>query len=152
MLVAPLASALTISSITGATSGGPLTINWTLDGNGNDPYVNRTLTPFSFLQCFSSTTFSFELIHTTFNNAFAIANNVDPASLSLTVVLPVIPASASPNSDDYTIQAVEIGNVNNVFSTSPPFSVGATITSSVSGTTTSTTKPLTGTTTTALPT
>ncbi len=39
----------------------------------------------------SSDTWSFELVNEVFHNAFAIANNVDPAPQQLSLTLPVVP-------------------------------------------------------------
>ncbi|KAH9486142.1 hypothetical protein JR316_0000206 [Psilocybe cubensis] len=103
-LFAPLVSALTLTFPSNATSGGEVTITWTVDAS--DP------SRFS--------TFSFELINESFNNAYAIANNVDPALLKLTLTLPVVPVGAG-----YTLQAVNIGDINDVFATSSSFSIGA---------------------------
>ena len=44
----------------------------------------------------SSDSFSIELINTSFNNAFAIANNVDPSTGSITLTLPSVPVGYAP--------------------------------------------------------
>ncbi|PPQ77548.1 hypothetical protein CVT25_011408 [Psilocybe cyanescens] len=100
-LIVPMVSALTLTFPSNATSGGQVTITWTLAAN--DPE-----------------TFSFELINDAFNNAFAIANNVNPTAQSLTLTLPVVPVGGG-----YTLQAVNIGDINDVFASSAPFSIGA---------------------------
>jgi len=105
-LVAPLVSALTVSVASGATSGGNITINWTTDSG--DP-----------------STWTFELVNPSFNNAFALANNVDPTLNTLTLQCPIVPSGS-----DYTVEAVNIGNINQVYGTSPSFFIGATVTSS----------------------
>jgi len=111
-LVAPLVSALTVSVADGATSGGNITINWTTD-NG-DP-----------------STWTFELVNPSFNNAFALANNVDPTLNTLTLQTPIVPTGS-----DYTVEAVNIGNINQVYATSSLFSIGATVSSSGSSSST----------------
>ena len=50
VLVAPLASALSLTTPTGVVVGGLININWTTVPS--DPYVNRTLPLFPFLLCF----------------------------------------------------------------------------------------------------
>jgi len=126
LLAAPLVSAITLNPIEGViTSGGPITITWT-PGSDDPP------------------TFSFELLNPSFNNAFAIANNVDPSLGTLTVTLGVVPVGT-----DYTIEAVNIGNINQVYSTTPVFSIGTTASASgstataVTGTSTNTNTPTT---------
>ncbi|KAJ7701441.1 hypothetical protein B0H17DRAFT_1045419 [Mycena rosella] len=101
-LAAPFASALSISSVTGnAVSEGSLTITWTTSTSD------------------AAGTFSIELNHASFNDALALANNVDSSSLSATVALNNIPVG-----DGYTITFVDISDINTVFATSAPFSIG----------------------------
>jgi len=108
-VLAPLASALSISAPSGATSAGSVTINWSHDAP-TDPAI-----------------WSLELINTIFRNNFAIANNVDDSVGSVTLTLPAVPVG-----DGYTLQAVNVGNLSDVYATSAPFSIGATISSSTS--------------------
>ncbi|KAJ6582802.1 hypothetical protein B0H10DRAFT_2443162 [Mycena sp. CBHHK59/15] len=97
-----VACALDITSISGnPVSEGSLTITWTT--STSDP----------------AGTFSIELTHASFNNQLALANNVDASSLSITVALNNVPAG-----DGYSIQFVDISNVNAVFASSPDFSIG----------------------------
>ncbi|KAF8174943.1 hypothetical protein BJ912DRAFT_39959 [Pholiota molesta] len=121
--IAPLVTGLVLSIPENPTTGGQITIKWT--NEQGDP-----------------ATWSFELINVAFNNAFAIANNVDPASNSITLTLPVVPVG-----DGYTLQAVNIGNISDVFATTGDFSVGAASTTSTTAlsTTTGTTGTKTGT-------
>ncbi|KAH9478083.1 hypothetical protein JR316_0010321 [Psilocybe cubensis] len=100
-LVSPLVSALTLNVPTGVTSGGHVTITWTTDSN--DP-----------------STFTLELNKEEFNKALAIANNVATSAGTLDVTLPPV-----PNGDGYTLQAVNITNINDVFATSGSFSIAA---------------------------
>ncbi|KAJ7617511.1 hypothetical protein DFH06DRAFT_103419 [Mycena polygramma] len=101
-LAAPFASALQITSVTGnAVSEGSLTITWTT--STSDP----------------AGTFSVELLHASFNDQLALANNVDASQLSLTVALNNIPVG-----DGYTIAFVDISDVNTVFTQSEDFSIG----------------------------
>ncbi|KAF8971892.1 hypothetical protein BDZ97DRAFT_1901537 [Flammula alnicola] len=104
-LAVPLVSALQLATPTNPTSGGQVTIHWT--NQQGDP-----------------TSWSFELTNTAFNNEFAIANNVDPSASQLTLTLPIVPVG-----DGYTLQAVNIGNVSDIFAQTPDFAVGATTTS-----------------------
>ncbi|KAF8499236.1 hypothetical protein F5888DRAFT_1922203 [Russula emetica] len=110
----PLASALSSLQVTSQnpSSGGSVTITWSQDST--DP-----------------TTFSLELANNNFHNTFALANNVQTSSGQLTVTLPIVPA------DTYTLEAVQINNVNSVIGSSGAFSVGATVTSTSSGSSTS---------------
>lgn len=48
------------------------------------------LLKFSFVFIHSDT-WSFELINKVFNNAFAIANNINPSASQITLTLPVVP-------------------------------------------------------------
>ncbi|KAF9528118.1 hypothetical protein CPB83DRAFT_894608 [Crepidotus variabilis] len=112
-VVLPLAACLQIAVPEHPTSQGTITIQWT-SANG-DP-----------------DTWSFELVNVDFHDTFAIANNVDPAAQELTLTLPAVPAR-----DAYTIQAVNIGNITDVYATSGSFSIGAVSSSSASGSSTS---------------
>lgn len=81
--------------------------------------------------------FSLYLYNEEFNDSFAIANNVDPALGSITIQIPVVPVrfvkSCSPpcsqadneNRDGYTLRAVNVGNIEDVYSSTGSFSVGA---------------------------
>jgi len=111
-LVAPLASALVIQIPENPTSGGQITIKWT--NEPNDPE-----------------TWTFELINTVFNNAFAIANNVNPSASELTLTLPVVPVGAG-----YTLAAVDIGDINKVYASTGSFSIGPATSSTDSGSST----------------
>lgn len=89
-----------------------------------------------------------ELINQVFNSQFAIGNNIDPSVGSITVELPIVPAlyvlhsfyvcsgSDSPPSEDYTIEAVNISNINQIYAQTSTFPIGATITSSGSASST----------------
>ncbi|CAA7264945.1 unnamed protein product [Cyclocybe aegerita] len=112
-LLAQLASALVLQIPENPTSGGSVTIRWT----------NEASDTFD--------TFSLELINTAFNNAFAIANNVNPSAGQITLTLPIVPVGSG-----YTLEAVNIGNINDVFASTGSFSIGAS-TASVTSTSTS---------------
>ncbi|KAF8915167.1 hypothetical protein CPB85DRAFT_1180542, partial [Mucidula mucida] len=79
-------------------SSSSLTINWT--SQSSDPV------------------FSIELINDSFNRQFAIANNVQPSLNTLTLTLPQIPSGGG-----YTIQFVNISNINDIFTQTSTFSV-----------------------------
>ena len=93
-LVLPLVSGLVLEIPKNPTTGGSVTIHWT--NEQGDPYVSSLLffqrsRRLIKLTCPPSSTWSFELINTAFNDAFAIANNVDPSPSQLTLTLPIIP-------------------------------------------------------------
>ncbi|KAF9035034.1 hypothetical protein BDZ89DRAFT_498254 [Hymenopellis radicata] len=92
-------------------SSSPITINWT--SQSSDP------------------TFSIELINESFNNQFAIANNVQASLNTLTLTLPQVPTGGG-----YTIQFVNISNINDIFSQTSTFSVEDLISSTASGSST----------------
>ncbi|KAJ7681080.1 hypothetical protein DFH06DRAFT_1315810 [Mycena polygramma] len=108
-LGAASALALTVNSPTNPTSGGTTSITWS--STSTDPV------------------FSIELNHPSFNSAFAIANNVNPADNNATIVIPPVPAE-----DNYTLTFVNVTNINDVFATSPSFSIGAATSASASAT------------------
>ncbi|KAG6891630.1 hypothetical protein C0992_001315 [Termitomyces sp. T32_za158] len=116
-LVAPLAHALTLNIPQNPVSDGTVTISWTTQAGDPD-------------------FFTIELINQQFNNAFAIANNVNTGSLSTTLVLPVVPVGGG-----YTLNAVDVGNINNVFSSTGSFSIGQNPDSNVPTVAASTTVP-----------
>ncbi|TFK21279.1 hypothetical protein FA15DRAFT_598153, partial [Coprinopsis marcescibilis] len=93
-------SALILHAPSAPTTQGEVTITW--DQQAGDPE-----------------SFTLELNHPDFNDALAIANNIDPARGSITLVIPVVAAKGG-----YTIEAVNIGNINDVYSTSPEFAIG----------------------------
>ncbi|THU97154.1 hypothetical protein K435DRAFT_889908 [Dendrothele bispora CBS 962.96] len=68
----------------------------------------------------SDTVFSIELTHPLLNDKIAIANNVNPGDQSITVTWPVLIGR-----DGYTVQAVNIGNITDVFATSSAFNIAA---------------------------
>ncbi|KAI0286862.1 hypothetical protein BGY98DRAFT_1092467 [Russula aff. rugulosa BPL654] len=94
------------------TSGAPCTVNWTPESG-------------------DAAVFSLELVNVVFHNTFALANNVQTSSGQVNVTIPIVPA------DSYTIEAVQINDVNSVIATSGSFNIGATITSTSSGSSTS---------------
>ncbi|KAJ7681084.1 hypothetical protein DFH06DRAFT_1465097 [Mycena polygramma] len=108
-LGAASALALGIDTPTNPTSGGTMTITWSR--TSSDPV------------------FSIELNHPSFNAAFAIANNVDPADTNVTVAIPPVPAE-----DNYTLTFVNVTDINDVFATSGSFSIGAATSASPSAT------------------
>ncbi|EPQ60277.1 hypothetical protein GLOTRDRAFT_108878 [Gloeophyllum trabeum ATCC 11539] len=109
--VLPLVSALTLQTPSGLTSAGPATISWTAEST--DP------------------PFSLELVNQVFHNSFAIANNVQPGQGSLSLTLPIVPAG-----DGYSLEAVNVTNINQVYASSGDFSIApaSSTTSSASST------------------
>lgn len=110
-LVFPFVLSLQLQALQDATSGGQTTIRWT--NEAGDP-----------------STFSIFLVNELFHNNFGVANNVQPASGSLALGLPSVPAS-----DGYTLMAVDISDINKVFATSPTFSIGGEASTTASSTT-----------------
>jgi len=120
-LLAPLVAGEIVLSVPKApTSQGTVTITWT--SLATDPQ-----------------TFSLELLNPSFNDAFAIANNIITTSGSITLTLPVVPVG-----DNYQLNAVNIGNINDVYASTSSFSIGASP-SSASSAASSTTTGHTGT-------
>ncbi|KAJ7190558.1 hypothetical protein GGX14DRAFT_407896 [Mycena pura] len=91
---------LTINPLSSTQVGAEMTITWT--SSAGDP------------------SFSIELSAPSFNEALALANNVDPTTDQIKIALPVVPAG-----DKYTIQFVSITNINQVLATSSNFSIAA---------------------------
>ncbi|KAJ7111688.1 hypothetical protein C8R44DRAFT_798474 [Mycena epipterygia] len=103
------ASSLSVNAPTSPTSGGTTTITWS--STSSDPV------------------FSIELIHPSFNSAFGIANNVNPANNNITLTIPPVPAESG-----YTLEFVNVTDINQVFATSSSFSIGAAVSASASPT------------------
>ncbi|KAK0435018.1 Ser-Thr-rich glycosyl-phosphatidyl-inositol-anchored membrane family-domain-containing protein [Armillaria borealis] len=109
-----LVHGLTISNPTETvTSTGPITISW--QTSSGDPSV-----------------FSIELINQSFNSQYAIANNVDSSLGSLSLTFP----RSLPSADGYTIELVNISNINNIYAQTGTFSVSEPVSSSASGSST----------------
>ncbi|XP_006453871.1 hypothetical protein AGABI2DRAFT_189218 [Agaricus bisporus var. bisporus H97] len=110
-IVTPLIAALTLEGPTGpVTTSSPITLNWTSDAT--DPG-----------------TFSLSMVNENFHDTFAIANNVQTNAGTITLTLPSIP----PNRE-YTIIAINISNVTDIYATTPPFNVGPAVSTSQSST------------------
>lgn len=89
-----MVSALKLATPKNPTSSGTITIKWT--NEPNDPCVFQFsvwgVTLLKFLPMYiHSDTWSFVLINQSFNNEFAIANNVNPSASQLTLTLPIVP-------------------------------------------------------------
>ncbi|CAL1694358.1 unnamed protein product [Somion occarium] len=79
------------------------------------------------------TSFSLELNNPDlFHQALALGNNVDTSSGTLSFALGVVPASSG-----YTLQAVNVTNINQIFAESAPFSILDPISTSSSASSTS---------------
>jgi hypothetical protein len=98
---APLATALTLETPTNWVTSSRQTIRWT--NQQGDP-----------------STWSFELVNDVFHNAFALANNIDPASNSVEFILGQVPVGGG-----YVLQAVNIGNISDVYASTGSFNIGA---------------------------
>ncbi|KAJ3773249.1 hypothetical protein FB446DRAFT_12015 [Lentinula raphanica] len=104
----PAALSLTLDTPTNVTSGLVSDVTWTSEDG--DP------------------TFTLELNHPSFRNSLALANNVNPTSGSpLSIEWPIVPADSG-----YTLSAVNVTNINAVFSTSGSFSIAQAPTTGVS--------------------
>ncbi|TEB18549.1 hypothetical protein FA13DRAFT_1803363 [Coprinellus micaceus] len=99
-LITPLISALTLHIPAEVRSQQPVTITWDT--------APPTRTP----------QFTLQLVNEAFNDQFAIRNNVDPNLGSVTITLPVVPVRGG-----YTLRAVNVGNINDVYSETGTFSV-----------------------------
>ncbi|KAG7443755.1 uncharacterized protein BT62DRAFT_843127, partial [Guyanagaster necrorhizus] len=109
----PFVHALTVNNPnTTVSSAGPITVTWTMSAGDPD-------------------TFSIELINQGFNRQFAIANNVDADLQSITLSLPELPTGSG-----FTIQLVNVSNINDVFAQTGDFSVAAASSSSTSASST----------------
>jgi hypothetical protein len=107
----PFAAALTVEPLSNTNSQSEVTVKWQVT-SPDDPAV-----------------FTIELRNDAFNDAFAIANAVDASLLELTLTLPVVPDAAG-----YTIQLVDVGDINTVYAESGEFAIGAVSTDSTTGT------------------
>ncbi|KAF7312810.1 hypothetical protein MKEN_00964400 [Mycena kentingensis (nom. inval.)] len=107
--------ALAVNAPSGLKSAGTATVTWS--STDSDPV------------------FSIELHHDSFNQDFAIANNVDPATKSITIDLPQVPAG-----DGYTLNFVNITDITKVYASSSGFSIAA----AASGSATRSTASVTG--------
>ncbi|KAJ7093866.1 hypothetical protein B0H15DRAFT_143680 [Mycena belliarum] len=100
LLVASVAVAIEIEAPVNAASSSPIVIKWT-----PDPSLDVK-------------EFSIELVHPEFNEAFAIANSVNPTAGTVEVNLPAVPAAGG-----YTIEFVNVSDINDVLGSSPEFSI-----------------------------
>ncbi|KAF8641092.1 hypothetical protein AX17_000735 [Amanita inopinata Kibby_2008] len=106
-LVAPLVHAtINIQLPTPVRSASSFTVKWTSDAT--DPGL-----------------FSFELNNEVFHNSYAIANNVQTTQGSLTIALPIVPIGGG-----YTLQAVNITNINDVYGETGQFNIEEAVSSS----------------------
>ncbi|KAF5350380.1 hypothetical protein D9758_012478 [Tetrapyrgos nigripes] len=97
-IVLPLVHALTIDAPTDAVSTQPGTI--TFSGDGNDSI------------------FTIELDHPSLLSKIAVANNVNPGEGSVNVIWPTLLETTG-----YTLEAVNVGNISDIFATSPTFNI-----------------------------
>ncbi|CAL1694359.1 unnamed protein product [Somion occarium] len=113
-VLVPFVSAFTFSTPTDWHSSSQVVANWTT--LSTDP-----------------TSFSLELNNPDlFHQALALGNNVDTSSGTLSFALGVVPASSG-----YTLQAVNVTNINQIFAESAPFSILDPISTSSSASSTS---------------
>jgi hypothetical protein len=96
--ILPLVAGLTLDYPKNLETAAPATITWNFQPS--DPV------------------FSLYLVNEAFHDSFAIANNVLPTQGSIDITLPVVPVG-----DGYTLKAVNVGNINDVYSETAGFSV-----------------------------
>ncbi|TEB27576.1 hypothetical protein FA13DRAFT_1816293 [Coprinellus micaceus] len=98
-LIAPFASALTLHTPAQLTPLALATLTW--DTAPGDPEL-----------------FTLEIVNEEFNDAFAIASNIDSDQGSIIVIIPVVPVRGG-----YTLEAVNVANTNDVYSQTGTFNV-----------------------------
>ncbi|KAJ8093888.1 hypothetical protein PM082_009756 [Marasmius tenuissimus] len=96
--LATLASALTLNAPQDAVVGRNVTVSWSDVG--------------------STPVFTLQLHHPSFNNDFALANNVDPNLNSITFVMPEVEEQS-----DYTFRAVNISDITQVYAETGNFRI-----------------------------
>ncbi|EGN91885.1 hypothetical protein SERLA73DRAFT_191908 [Serpula lacrymans var. lacrymans S7.3] len=101
-----LASALTLDTPIGLTSGGEATFVWTTEAG--DP-----------------STFALDITNAQLRTSLAIANNVQSSLNSLTIKFPIVPAS-----NNYVAEAVSPDDINIIYATSGEFAISQAATSS----------------------
>ncbi|KAG7086124.1 hypothetical protein E1B28_002083 [Marasmius oreades] len=101
--------ALTLNTPSDVRSGQNVTLSWTTS-SGDQP-------------------FTVYLRHPSFNQDFAVANNVDPAAGSITFGLPQV----NPRDNQYTFRAANITDINQTYSQTSNFAVGDPAGTSASG-------------------
>ncbi|PCH34083.1 hypothetical protein WOLCODRAFT_22446 [Wolfiporia cocos MD-104 SS10] len=107
------AATIVLETPTNWQSGTPANISWS--SSGGDPR------------------FSLELVNDIeFHNSFAIANNLNPSDGFATFTLPIVPAGSG-----YTLEAVNVTDINQVYASSGDFAVAQTPSSTSSSTTSS---------------
>ncbi|KAI0031241.1 hypothetical protein K488DRAFT_71545 [Vararia minispora EC-137] len=98
----PLAAALTLNTPGSSQAGESITISWT--SATGDPNA-----------------FTLELVNApVLLNAIAIANNVPTSQGSVSLTLPIVPSA-----NDYTVQAVNVGNISDIFGQTSNFAIAA---------------------------
>ncbi|KAJ7496413.1 hypothetical protein FB451DRAFT_1359084 [Mycena latifolia] len=105
MLAASVVMAIDIQAPEAPASGGEIVVKWT-----PDPTLRE---------------FSMELTHPDFNAALAIATSVNPEAGEVSVMLPPVPPTGG-----YTIEFVNVTDINDVFGTSPEFSIAPPVSTS----------------------
>ncbi|KAL0064949.1 hypothetical protein AAF712_008071 [Marasmius tenuissimus] len=80
--------------------------------------------------------FTLELAHPSFRQDFALANNLDPASGGVTVIMPALDTTCSDA--QYVIRAVNVSNINQEYARTGPFQVDQAVSSTSSGSATTT--------------
>jgi len=112
----PFAAALSVEPLINPSSQGEVTVKWAVT-SPDDPAV-----------------FTIELSNDVFNDEFAIANAVDASLEEITLTLPVV-----PDGGGYTVQLVDVGDIDNIYAESGEFSIGLVVTDSTTGTDTEST-------------
>jgi len=109
--------ALTISNINSLFSALITLANALTLNTPNNVVVGRNVTV-SWSDASGTPVFTLQLHHSSFNNDFALANNVDPNLGSATFVMPEV-----EEKNDYTFRAVNISDITQVYAESGSFPI-----------------------------
>ncbi|KAF9491237.1 hypothetical protein BDN71DRAFT_1592365 [Pleurotus eryngii] len=109
--LASLAGALQMQPLENAHTQGDVRVTWISEADDASRFA----------------AFSVFLHHPSFSSDFAILNNQRSADGGANVTLPAVPVQAG-----YTLRATDVGNINNEFAASSPFSIGPEVSTSSS--------------------
>jgi hypothetical protein len=114
-LVVPFVSALTVNAPSQpVNNGGEMTITWTASPPNDPPVVSAYLT------------------NPSFNNKFAISNNINTNLGNITIPIPAV-----PDNQQYTIVFTPINDDTKILAQSSPFTIGAAVTTASTASSTS---------------
>ncbi|KAF9491254.1 hypothetical protein BDN71DRAFT_92098 [Pleurotus eryngii] len=109
--LASLAGALQMQPLENAHTQGDVRVTWISEAEDASRFA----------------AFSVFLHHPSFGSDFAILNNQRSTDGGANVTLPAVPVQAG-----YTLRATDVGNINNEFAASSPFSIGPEVSTSSS--------------------